>query len=294
MLATNVSMTEMEKKIYSNAFSEIRLKKKYLSPFREEKRPSFEFYRNNKSGRLWWQDWSTGEKGNCYDFLDKWTGEISPRQIRLIEKDQKPPPKIISGKVWTINFWNKYSISKKTLELFNVEQVESVNGRKHILSFIYFIKNKKKYRVYTPNGELRFWGTISKEDIFGYEQLPEKAKLLIITKSLKDVMTLYEMGIPAISFSSETITPSGKVIDELKERFENIILLYDNDETGVKQSTRISSIFGLNKIFMKSTKDISDCVEKEGKTAAQNELWEEILKDAKDKEIKKSYLLQRS
>ena len=67
--------------------------------------------------------------------------------------------------------------------------------------------------------------------IQGYDQLPKKADLCIITSSLKDVMCLFEMGIPAIAMQSEMQLPSREVIEELKQRFQRLAVFYDNDFT---------------------------------------------------------------
>lgn len=275
-------LTAEEKRCYSNAFSEIRLKKKYCSPFRPDPDPSFEFYINNKSKRLWWRDWGTGETGNCYDFLDRWTGPMTPKEVKLIEKEKKPPPKIDYAEIVSMDFWKQFGIKKETLDKFKVKQVSSVNGFTHQKSFIYFLNNGR-YKVYSPGAKVRFWGTMKKTDIFGIDQLPEKGNLLVITKSLKDVMVLYEMGINAISYAAESITPNKEDINELKKRFKNIVLLYDNDKPGIEHAERIASIHGLKKIFMKTAKDISDCVKESTLKKAENELWEIILENEKEK-----------
>ena len=64
----------------------------------------------------------------------------------------------------------------------------------------------------------------------GWKQLPEKGDELIITKSLKDVMSIDSiLGIPAVSLQSEGTKPKPHIIQELKNRFKTIYLLYDND-----------------------------------------------------------------
>lgn len=275
-------LTPEEKRCYSNAFSEIRLKKKYNSPFRDDPDPSFEFYINNKSKRLWWKDWGTGETGNCYAFLDRWTGPITQREVKLIEKEKKPPPEIVTSEIISLDFWKQYGIKKTTLEKFNVKQVMSVNGFTHQKSFIYYLNNGR-YKIYSPGAKVRFWGTMVKTDIFGIDQLPETGNLLVITKSLKDVMVLHEMGINAISYAAESVTPSKESINELRKRFKNIVLLYDNDKPGMDHSDRISKIHGLKKMFMKTAKDISDCVKETTLKKAETEFWEIFLKDEKEK-----------
>ena len=82
-------------------------------------------------------------------------------------------------------------------------------------------------------------GNVSTKTIQGYKQLPKGGKLLVITKSMKDVMLLYELGIPAIAPNSETQFVSDKMLEELHTRFKHIVLLYDNDLTGVTFTNKI-------------------------------------------------------
>lgn len=56
---------------------------------------------------------------------------------------------------------------------------------------------------------------------------------LVITKSLKDVMTLYEYKIPAIAPCSENIFITESQYDRLKTKYKHILLLYDNDSAGL-------------------------------------------------------------
>ena len=188
--------------------------------------------------------------------MDRWAGPISQKEIKVTIPEEKPPPEIIHREVWDTKFWKRFGIQKETLKFFNTRQVESVNGRRHQKSFIYLLQNEKKYRVYSPDSikKYKFWGNMNKMDVYGWEQLPESGELVIITKSMKDIMALYECGISAIAFGSETITPRKDIIDELKKRFTHVIILYDNDEEGVKQSNRIKSVHGIRNVFMKSAK----------------------------------------
>lgn len=271
-------MTAEEQRIYSMAFSEIVIGKKYRSPFREDRNPSFSFFVNNRSGRLWWVDWGTGEKGNCYDFHDRYTGNVRSATSLKLSKEEKKPCRIEHGEITKMAFWRKYGISKETLSVFNVKQVNFVNDRPMELSYIYFIENGR-YKVYSPKQSRaygKWWGSMKRDDIFGIEQLPENGKLLILTKSLKDIMVLREMGYNAIAYASETTTPIRTKTDPIFQRFKKVIILYDNDEAGVTQSTKLSAKYGIEKVYMKSAKDISDCVEKIGFDEAKKEFEEQI------------------
>nr|DAE19933.1 MAG TPA: DNA primase [CrAss-like virus sp. ctYsL76] len=73
--------------------------------------------------------------------------------------------------------------------------------------------------------------------------LPKNGEYLVITKSLKDVMTLYSMGISAIAPMSENCFLSESQYNRLKERFKHLILFYDNDKPGLKAMISIKKKF---------------------------------------------------
>lgn len=85
---------------------------------------------------------------------------------------------------------------------------------------------------------------------------------LVITKSLKDVMVLYEHGIPAIAPCSENLFVSDSQYDRLKKKYKRIYLFYDNDEPGIKAMCKIKKQHtDLRVLFLPrhgSDKDISD------------------------------------
>ena len=85
---------------------------------------------------------------------------------------------------------------------------------------------------------------------------------LVITKSLKDVMVLYEYGITAIAPCSENIFVTDSQYDRLKKKYKHIYLFYDQDEPGIKSMCKIKRQHpDLNVLFLPrhgGDKDISD------------------------------------
>ena len=63
---------------------------------------------------------------------------------------------------------------------------------------------------------------------------------VVITKSLKDVMVLYEFNIPAIAPNSETLFISDKQLEKLKSKFKNIVVFYYNDCVGILWMIKIN------------------------------------------------------
>ena len=55
--------------------------------------------------------------------------------------------------------------------------------------------------------------------------MPQNGEYLCLTKSLKDVMTLYSLGIPAIAPMSETCFLTDSQYSKVIKRFDKVILL---------------------------------------------------------------------
>lgn len=96
----------------------------------------------------------------------------------------------------------------------------------------------------------------------GYDQLPAFGKLLVITKSIKDVKTLVAAGYNAICCSSEnSLNIFILYAYELSCRFDEIIVWGDPDKTGRDYGLRIKQI--INKVKIANSiiaKDPSDIV----------------------------------
>ena len=177
-----------------------------------------------------------------------------------------------------LSYWQKYGITTKTLQRYNVKSLVryealSNQGKTYTLlssqdepMFCYMMGDFVK--VYRPFSKLRFvYGGEKREDyIFGFEQLPNKGDMLFITGGEKDVLSLSAHHFHAICFNSETATIPENVIESLQLRFRHIIILYDTDETGVREAQRqVDQLSQYNVLTLllplqgiKSEKDISD------------------------------------
>lgn len=158
-------------------------------------------------------------------------------------------------------FWGKYGINKETLDRYNVVAINTMtlqrpNGTKYHLygngkehpRYAYMFNGGKTMKVYDPFPQVnkithmpypRFsWYNHPRETeiIFGLEQLPARGDRVYITGGEKDVMSLAAHGFNAVAFNSETARLNEKVLDNLAGRFDNIIILYDTDNTGIKES----------------------------------------------------------
>ena len=180
-----------------------------------------------------------------------------------------------------ILFWQKYGISLSTLNHFNVEPIsyffindKIIKSDKYAYCFKEFKDGKETYKIYQPYSEIYKWINSHNNSIWqGWNQLPEKGNSLIITKSLKDVMSIYETtGIPSVSLQCENVLPKQQVFEELNKRFESIYILYDNDydkeiNWGKMFAQKFKESFNVFEIEIDDKyecKDFSDFVEKYG------------------------------
>ncbi len=215
--------------VYSTFVPNFVINKSIKSPFREDNSPSFAFYVNRSNGDILWRDFGTGEKGNWISFLKKVFNEQSFKKVLeryyetskpLLEKNDTPknytPTSTtlsVTRKPFTkadISFWEQFGITAETLVKYKVSPIKGYfsNGFPIVIpndekAYCYKIFNH--FKIYRPfaNKKDKWRTDTTLYDISGFEQLPEYTDTLIITKSLKDVMVLHEMGYAAIAPQSE-------------------------------------------------------------------------------------------
>lgn len=280
----------------------------FKSPLRQDNTPTCSFYRN-KSGELIFKDFKGDFYGNfisvvmrkcscsygqalriiANDFGFKKSknlpvnkGKINKQPI--IIQDSNPAQIQIEMQDFTekdIVWWGRYGITPKILKKFNVFSCKSVflNGN-YFAAYttnnpIYGYYGGKKenlelWRIYFPKRKsYRFITNWESKKIQGFKQLPKQGKLLVITKSMKDVMCLYSLGIPAIAPNSENLFITDSVMKELRERFSYIVVFYDNDLAGISNMKKIKKDYpDLYYTWIPrkyDAKDISDFYKKYGR-----------------------------
>lgn len=280
----------------------------YNSPFRKDKNPSFGIYYSKRTKQLLFKDHGTGECGNVIKFVSLFTGKTEYNDIlsdivdklnitnntKLVSSKQYiPPTETVIGVVRQeftdvdINYWKQFNISIDTLKKFNVNSIKYylcngiVKGTYKRENPMYAYKVYNNFKIYRPLADkyTKWRNNLTDYDIQGYEQLPQKGDILFITKSMKDVMCLHEMGYPAVSPSSESTFLPKDVLEQLKTRFKRIIILFDRDTSGVKRSRKLSRETGLEAIFINKkfkAKDVSDAVKANSFEEIKNWLNETI------------------
>ena len=217
-------------------------------------------------------------------------------QRTMVMKPPKPiiqqPPKetkLMEEKKWykqieqsfgaeELYYWSQYGIDVKTLQRFHVKALtryESISNQGKPFTLVSTLEEPifaycmgKFVKVYRPKSKLRFlYGGEKVDDyVFGFQQLPSKGDIIFITGGEKDVLSLTAHGFNAICFNSESAQIPENIIEGLQLRFRHIIILYDSDETGIREAKRQTEALTQYKVLSltlplqgnKSEKDVSD------------------------------------
>lgn len=293
--------------IYAKYIGEFKVGMIYNSPFRKDKNPSFGIFYSKRTNQLLFKDHGTGECGNVIKFVQLYTGITNYPDIlkdivnrlnisnstKLTTTQYKPPTETVIGIVrqnfteTDKKYWSQFNIDINTLKKFNVFSIKYylcngvVKGIYKDTNPMYAYKVYNNFKIYRPLGDkyTKWRNNLTEYDIQGYEQLPQKGDTLIITKSMKDVMCLYKMGIPAISPSSESTFIPDKCLEELKTRFKRILILFDRDVAGVKYLRKISKKTGLEPLLINkkfNAKDVSDAIKLNGFETIKNWIKTEL------------------
>jgi hypothetical protein len=282
--------------IYEAYIGKFKIGMIYNSPFRKDRNPSFGCYYSRSSKQLMFKDHGTGECGNVIKFVSLFTGITNYADIlkdivsrlkitndtKLVSSKQNiTPTETVIGVVRQdftkidTDYWSQFNISLQTLKKFGVNSIKYylcngiVKGIYKDDNPMYAYKVYNHFKIYRPLGDkyTKWRNNLTELDIQGYKQLPKEGDVLFITKSMKDVMCFYEMGIPAISPSSESTFIPNKVLEQLKKRFKRIIILFDRDPAGIKYSRKMSKQTGLEAMFIHKkfkAKDVSDAIKLNG------------------------------
>lgn len=262
--------------------------KKYSSPFSNDSTPSLSFHLGNN---LKWHCYSTGKKGDYMDLVAELHREnYKDATLRIlndfkVHSNVQSEPKILATDKFVrydteiqvvlqdfsqsdLDYWYQGRIRRSTLDFFNVKATKQVwlnkgEGPKLIWTykrdnpiFRYLINGR--YKIYKPLEQDKQWkwlSTTKQCDWQGFDQLPATGEILILTKSMKDIMVWYEMGFPAISPCSESQTITSEEVTYLKSRFKKIYVCYDYDKPGMLQMIHLRLEFGLPVIITSDMKN---------------------------------------
>jgi len=283
--------------IYSYYLGPVKLKKLINSPLRSDDQiPSFALFPSRDGSGILFKDHGNGESGNALKFLKLYRGiqtrdELERELLRIVRRMNPnenirtaKTTKLVSSGVTDIGivrqpftevdkrYWKQFHISIDTLKRFNVFSIKYflcnrvVRGTYKETNPMYAYKVYDRFKIYRPlASKYTKWRTnLTNRHVQGLAESPQEGgNLLIITKSLKDVMCLYEMGYNAIAASSETTFIPEDILKSLRSKWKHIVILYDRDGPGMMNARKYSKQYELDAIFVNKkfkSKDISDAV----------------------------------
>lgn len=267
------------------------------SPFRQDKNPSVSVFLN-RNNNIIFKDFGTHKSYNLWSFFEEYWNCTYEEVIEKINNDvqkmgvntskikitrckqyvhnsSKIEVTIREWKDYDLQYWESYGISLEWLKfgrIFPISHIFINNNRFPAEKYAYVYIEKKDgnitLKIYQPFSERMKW--LSKHDSSVWDlwdRLPEKGNKLIITSSRKDALCVWSnTEIPAVSLQGEGYIPKEHVVQQLKDRFEVVYVLYDNDfnsdiNNGRLFGKSLADKFGLKQIEIPiewQCKDTSD------------------------------------
>lgn len=195
-----------------------------------------------------------------------------------------------------LGYWEEYGIGKETLLLYKVAPIDALelngkliirpNDKNLIFSYKFFnrFSQEEQYKIYQPkNPEKKYkWLSNTKSGVLqGVDQIDMTSPndLIIITKSLKDVMTLNSLGYKAVAPVSEVNHLHKDVLGMLNAN--KLVVFFDNDSAGLTGADSLKNQYGLDNFIIpkeSDCKDISDFYKKFGEEQSKEFLINSLSK----------------
>jgi hypothetical protein len=281
--------------IFRHYLGDFTLGQTYKSPLRRgDDTPSFNVFYSKQHNCLLFKDFA-GKRGDFIRFVQELYSlptyqealqkivEDMPLSYSISEQPKAIPEHVSTEKGYEIkivvrpfeqkdiNFWQQFGISIPTLRFFDVLAISAyyhsgfyMETKDLAYAYLEYKDHKLTYKIYRPTAKKRNkWRNNHPAGVHdGYRQLPNSGELLLITKSRKDVMSLYECAhIPAVGIQSETCFMKQSVVDEYALRFDRVLTLFDNDIQGRNQAKAYYNTYRIDPIFIPDhfrRKDFSD------------------------------------
>lgn len=284
--------------------------KTYHSPVRrviglpDDDSPSFGIYeatsRTILSHEFVWRDNANKQVGNIFKLVQLLFRYETRRQAMLkVMSDfgvggSNSDPKPTIEKVYqepidiTVNhrnfnqydywYWNQFNVDRNTLDRFNVKPISCywLTASQTVPKFPkgkgYDYQIWDKHQLYFPEQERhrKFRNNLTEACVFGFLQLRYTSPLLVITKAMKDVMTLSSFGYEAIAPRGENIMLPKEAIAYMKRKYRRIIILFDNDGKHKGNEYEFEKVFVPQ--IIETDKDPSDFTKNHGTQEAASML----------------------
>lgn len=275
-------ITEYDVFRYYMPIRDWKLNRVTLSPFRNEKNPSFII--GNKHGSLYFIDFAdTSKRGDCFTFVKLLfnlptihdvllmidrdfglgiTSKASPGKLETIKTEYKQPEDL--GKRYCLiqavtrpfnteelAYWNAYHQDKSDLKQNNIYAIKKLYMNKKLFSLkptelVFGYLYDGHWKIYRPYGDKKTkWmpNNVPITAMDGKSQIAN-CKTAFINKSKKDYMVMKKVFPCCCAVQNEGVACfSPENVEYIKRNSESQILSFDSDVTGVANSQQITKLF---------------------------------------------------
>lgn len=273
---------------------------KITSVFKLEKTPSMCIYYDVNHFEYRFKDFSSGYQGNSINLVKylfnleyhesivkiendyaefiKYNTSHTATEIKAYDRFKVTDFQIRHWNNLDESFWKGFKINSNLLVYYNVSPLEyftmtkeEPDGTENVITtkrnylYGYFRNDGSLYKIYLPKTPDKKFVKVENY-IQGVDQLVGK-DYLVITSSLKDLMCFTRLSIKnaeSIAPDSENSMIAESIIIKLKAKYKKVIVLFDNDEAGIKSMLKYKERYDLDYITLDFEKDLSDTVKKYG------------------------------
>lgn len=224
--------------------------------------------------------------------IDKKEIVIRPKHIKVLTRKEAQSSTNIQVAVrpwrdYDYEYWAEYGVTPKALKYAEVYPISHkiiykkdldtqktvkyiVPAEKYAYCFVERKEGNLQLKIYQPFSKKYKWCSKMDGSVIGlWSKVPEHGKSIVICSSLKDALCLScQCKVPAICLQGEGYNMSNTAISELKRRYKNVYILFDNDKAGIADARKLSEATGFINIVLpkfKGGKDISDYYKCAGK-----------------------------
>lgn len=270
------------------------------SPLRKDVHPSFRLYVTDK-GNVHYFDYATRDCGGLFDLLMLmwnrsfpdvlsriWSDIPSFSRAKVMISSYSAMPDVHSGKGdvkiecrvrewrdYDIEYWGSFGISREWLEYVEIypvsHKIVTKNGRRYVFgadkyayAYVERKENRVTVKIYQPFNTRGYkWSSGHDGSVISlWTKIPERGDIVCICSSMKDALCLWaNTGIPSIAMQGEGYLISNTAAGELRRRYSNVFILFDNDPPGLADGARLSELTGFTNIVLpriNGAKDVSD------------------------------------
>lgn len=190
--------------------------------------------------------------------------------------------KVREWRQYDIDYWASYGVPLEWLKYAEVypishkivtkDGIRSVFGAdKLAYAFIEHKEGRITIKIYQPlNQEGYKWANTHDRSVVSlWTKIPETGDKVVICSSLKDALCFWaNTGIPSLALQGEGYGMSDTAILELKRRYKEIYILFDNDKAGLADSKKLAERTGFTNLVLPhfdGGKDVSDLMKCKGK-----------------------------